>query len=251
MRPGGIPTLGRLLDFFLPPACLGCGGRIPLERAEALVCQACLTRLRPLPSPSCPRCSHPLGTARSPGRPCSECHGWSPVLRGARSAVVLEGPAHALVHALKYDGWRGLSAPMASLMSRVLPRGPQGPGEPVLVPVPTTAARARRRGYNQAAALAQALSASTGVPCLEALIRVGPGRTQVSLHPHERRANVEGAFQPLPRVSERLRGRRVLLVDDVLTTGATGEAAARALERAGASDVWLVTFARAVPHRLS
>lgn len=119
----------------------------------------------------------------------------------------------------------------------------------VVVPVPTTRARLRRRGYNQAERLARVVARETRRPLLEPLVRTGRSRTQVSLHPTERRANVEKVFQAHPSRSRTLRESRVLLIDDVLTTGATGGAAARALQAAGARSVTLLTFARALPFR--
>lgn len=119
----------------------------------------------------------------------------------------------------------------------------------MVVPVPTTRARRRRRGYNQAAVLARALSEMLERPFRSALRRRRAGRTQVALQPLERGRNVRRAFTLRDRSARRLPGRTVLLVDDVLTTGATAAAAARTLGRAGVADVTVVTFARALPFR--
>ncbi len=192
----------------------------------------------------------PVGTGRtSTSASCQECADWPTILRGARSAVPLVPPADRLVHALKYEGWRELSDLMARRMSRI----PLPDGVPwhraVLVPVPTTRSRRRSRGYNQADALARALSRTVGRPRVRALRRRPGGRTQVALHPDQRRANVSNAFSARPKAGDRIRGRPVLLVDDVLTTGATATAAARVLEGAGAEGVVALTFARALPYR--
>lgn len=130
-------------------------------------------------------------------------------------------------------------------MLRLEPPEPGGQAA-LVVPVPTTRRRLKERGYNQAGLIAGRLAARTGRKLVRALAREGDARTQVSLRPTERRANVRGAFDLGPE-AQRIRGRHVLLVDDVLTTGATASAAASALERAGATGVSLVTFARAVP----
>jgi ComF family protein len=116
-----------------------------------------------------------------------------------------------------------------------------------LVPVPTTPRRLRVRGYNQAERLARALSPRLRLPVLEALARREGGKSQVSLDPVERRANVRSAFHLLPDRAGGLRGKEVVLVDDVLTTGATALAVTETLIEGGASGVHLLTFARALP----
>ena len=156
----------------------------------------------------------------------------------------MEPPADALVHALKYGGWRELADPMAERMASRCGI----PGR-VVVPVPTTAGRAKMRGYNQAALLASAYARALSAPLVQALVRVRDGPSQISLPPDQRRSNVEGAFDVWPEARADIEGRDVTLIDDVLTTGATAGAAALALERAGASGVLVVTFARALPGR--
>ena len=118
-----------------------------------------------------------------------------------------------------------------------------------VVPVPTTRTRRRRRGYNQAAELASVVAEALDLELVPALRRRAGGRTQVSLQPVERNRNVRRAFSARDPEGVRVRGRSVLLVDDVLTTGATATAAARALQSAGARGVRLLTFARSVPYR--
>lgn len=237
--------LGRLL---LPPRCLGCRGPVPVE-SEALVCAGCRGRFLEAPWPRCPRCHFPRGTGRVESEDCLACRDWPPALVAARWAVVLEPPADALVHGLKYEGWRRLAAPMARRMSRISRPSP-GVGSPLVVPVPTTRARRRKRGYNQARLLAEAYAADRGEP-LALLLERRQDRarqvTQVSLHPDERRANVREAFRVRPGTEASCRDRWVVLVDDVLTTGATAGAAAETLERAGCTGVVVVTFARALP----
>jgi len=175
------------------------------------------------------------------------CRAWPEALSFARHAHVLAHPADALVHALKYEGWAELAGEMGRAMARVpLPHPPAGPPR-LVVPVPTTAARVRRRGYNQALLLARAVAEGAGLDLSEALIRTRGGATQVALHPSQRRANVRGVFAAREEETPRLRGAHVLLVDDVLTTGATAGAAALELARAGAEATTLLTFARALP----
>lgn len=230
-----------------------------------MVCAPCLARLRRPRLPGCPRCAHPLGTGAVAGSDCLACRAWPDVLLSARAAVVLEPPADALVHALKYDGWRGLAATLARRMAGAGPpatggnvpelgsRRPDEDGidlDPVLVPVPTTPGRRRKRGYDQAVLLAGELAVAWNLPVAEPLCRTVETPSQISLHPSQRRANVKGVFALREETSgASVQDRIVILVDDVLTTGATASAAARALEPASVRGVTLVAFARALPEQ--
>lgn len=158
--------------------------------------------------------------------------------------MILDEVSGALVHALKYRGWRELAGLMAG---RMAPFIPQGLMDPLLVPIPTTPWRQRMRGYNQAFLLAEALAREVGLP-LECAIHREAGGTQVRLGPRQRQANVRNAFSLTRPSGSRIRGRDVILIDDVLTTGATGVSAARTLERGFVSSVSLLTFARALPY---
>lgn len=156
---------------------------------------------------------------------------------------MLAPPVDDLVHALKYEGWPEL----ADLMGRELSRVglPEADRSSVVVPVPTTAERRRRRGYNQAELLAESFARHAGRSVRRALERRAEGRSQTTLSPAERRENVRGVFAPAP--SGGVAGERVLLVDDVLTTGSTAAEAATTLRGMGAAHVTLVAFARALP----
>jgi ComF family protein len=168
-------------------------------------------------------------------------------LGAARFAYVLAHPADDLVHALKYEGWPELASMMGRDLARLdLPAGTFD-GPCVVVPVPTTARRKRSRGYNQAELLAANVAGPLGVPLCRALVRVSEGRSQTALTPTERRENVRGVFAPEGPTDPRVVGARVLLVDDVLTTGATASEAASALVAMGARAVTLLAFARALP----
>ena len=236
------------LDFFLPSACLGCRDHLALERTSELVCGRCRTRLRELPWPRCDRCGYPLGSRAARGTACLECRDWDGELTGARSAVVLRPPADDLVHGLKYGGWAELAVFMGRRMARSAVPPPLATGPYLVVPVPTTRRRMRSRGYNQAHLLASAVADEVDRPLLEALERHEGGATQVGLHPAQRRANVKKAFAVRDDAVAVLSGARVLLVDDVLTTGATATVTARVLVQAGAVEVFLSTFARACPY---
>jgi ComF family protein len=155
------------------------------------------------------------------------------------------------VHALKYEGWRELAREMGASMAGVVAPTFRTVAEPppVVVYVPTTRERERHRGYNQAELLARSLAGCLRLQVVPALIRTRGGATQVSLHPSQRRANVKGVFRARDDAVGRVRNARVILVDDVLTTGATAGAAAAELARMEASEVTLVTYARALPFR--
>ncbi|HSH44784.1 MAG TPA: ComF family protein [Longimicrobiales bacterium] len=232
------------ISLVLAPRCLGCGRGT--RDPEALVCGRCRSRLHAPPAPICRRCGMPrLRTGRDPGPRCQECLEWPVGLRSARSACLLHHPADALVHQLKYRGWRGLAHWMGEVMAGVpLPADVKEEAR-VVVPVPTTALRLRERGYNQAGLLAASLAEHSGRTLLPALRRGAGSSSQTALQPVARAANVAGAFHPAEGVADRVAGRHLLLVDDVLTTGATVIACAEALVGAGARCVSVLTFARA------
>jgi ComF family protein len=244
-----IPFLHALFDLLLAPVCLGCDGAIDPRADARLVCVRCRSRLRALPAPSCERCGAPRRvTGRSATEACAECTNWPDALTAARSACLLLAPADRLVHQLKYRGWPALAAPMAERMRST--RLPERMRDARLcVPVPTTDARQRERGYNQAALLAAAFANVTGRCVAHALVRGGAARSQTTLQPLARTANVAGAFRIRERSRPDMVGADVILVDDVLTTGATASECAAVLDGAGARTVSLITFARAIDAR--
>lgn len=245
----------KLVDLLLPPGCLGCGGWMGPDPGARLLCPGCAARLRAPEPPLCPRCGLPHAGGPAAPTPCPSCADWPSSLRTARAAVVLRPPADDLVHAVKYGGWpegvEEMARAMEPLLAHLGPEsGDKGPGGPVraLVPIPTTPGRLRRRGYNQAERLALALAARGLGEVVPALRRPREAGSQVALHRGDRMANVHGAFVLDPPAFSRLEGRpMVVLVDDVLTTGATASAATLALEAGGLASVHLVTFGRALP----
>ncbi|MEO6067165.1 MAG: ComF family protein [Gemmatimonadales bacterium] len=217
--------------WLLPAECLLCHGAA--GAADALICDLCRRRWRPVTSPWCARCGQPAVD----DLPCRLCAEWPEALACTRSAVWLDEGARGAVHALKYSGWWRVTAQLAQAMSALEPLA-KGV---ILVPVPLAPKRLATRGYNQAERLAAALGRLTGLEVVDAaLARRRETPTQTALTPEGRRANMAGAF-----AGEGVRGRTVVLVDDVLTTGATLGACAEALRVAGAARVDAVTFARA------
>ena len=240
--------LGRaLLDLVFAPICLGCDGPIAPGDAARLICRRCRARLPVPPAPLCARCGAPrLRTGRQERElSCRECERWPPAVRAARSACLLLPPADRVVHQLKYRGWWALAQPMAERMAAVaLPPDVVAEAR-VVVPVPTTAARRRERGYNQAELLARGYAKRTGRQLLRALERSTGASSQTSLQPAQRAANVSSAFRLAAGVERGLLAAHIILVDDVLTTGATAGECTRVLVAAGARAVSIVTFARA------
>ena len=236
--------LAGLVDLVLAPRCLGCGGGA--GAGNGLVCGRCRSRLAPPPSPLCPRCGFPrLRTGRDPGPTCQECGGWPTGLTSARSAFLLQEPADTLVYQLKYRGWHGLGEFMGRRMADVRLPPDVAREAALVVPVPTTSLRIRSRGYNQAEVLAGAVAEATGRTVICGLERAVGASSQIALQPAARQANVAGAFALAAGAELDVTGEHLLLVDDVLTTGATVTACARTLVDAGARCVSVLTFARA------
>ena len=178
---------------------------------------------------------------------CKWCELLPPFVRAARSVCWIPGRTGApIVHALKYGGWNAVAEGMAERMARLSWPHDVIHERAALVPVPLASVRERERGYNQSILLARALAARWELPVSSnALERVRATRTQTRLTPDERRGNVSGAFR-VPEVgAARLRGTHLVLVDDVITTGATLAACAAVLFGAGARVISLVTFGRA------
>lgn len=237
-------AIGALERFVLPNACVACDRLIEANTPDELVCAVCCARLRSL-SGGCARCYQPL----PPVGPCRFCIRWSGALRWVRSAVWLGREAREIIHHLKYHDLPALADAAAREIARRVPR----PAPSRLVPVALGAKRLRERGFNQAALLAEALGGRWSLPVAHGVLtRIHDAPSQTVLTPEERTANVAGAFEaaaPSPSTPRALR-TAVILIDDVLTTGATVAAAAEALAAAGWRGIGAITFARARPYAL-
>lgn len=227
------------LDCCLPRTCAACGSPLPPGHAHA-ACGRCLAAIRPPSPPWCPRCGLPLPHA---GAPCPDCRRHPPAFGIARAAGVYRGddtalnPLGALVRALKYHGRREVAPTLGALLADRWPYD----ADVVLVPVPACRRRLQERRVDHALLLARALARRRRLPlAADVLRRVRATAVQAGLDAVSRRRNLAGAFAVVrPGV---VRGRHVVVVDDVLTTGATADLCARALLAAGARrvDVWVV-----------
>ncbi len=230
------------LDFGLPPLCPACRG---LVGDDGGLCATCWSRLSFIARPFCERLGTPFGYDPGPGVLSTEAVANPPAFCRARAAVRYDDVASALVHALKYGDRLDLAPTMGRWMARAGRELTEGAD--ALVPVPLHWRRLWTRRFNQAAALARVISQASAVPVLDdALKRMRATPQQVGLNRADRATNVQGAFQVPDERSAAVAGRRLVLVDDVLTSGATVDACARALLRAGAAQVDVVVFARVV-----
>jgi len=230
------------LDMALPPLCPSC--RDPLGDGAGL-CPSCWSKLAPIEPPYCARLGIPFTYDPGPGLLSMEAIANPPAYDRARAAVRYDDIARALVHGFKYrDGLH-----LAPMMGRWMARAGREllAGADALVPVPLHWRRLWARRFNQSAALAGVISKQSGVPVQYAsLARVRATSQQVGLNKTERTENVQGAFQVAAAQKADIAGKRLILVDDVLTSGATVQACTRALLRSGAAHVDVLVFARVV-----
>jgi ComF family protein len=219
------------IDLLFPPRCVIC------NKFSEFICETCADLLpRALP----PRCSVCWEPTISPTR-CQRCLNEPRSFIAARSSFIYRDRARTIVHTFKYSYVSALARPMASLMAEALVEN--FPRTAVLVPVPLSTRRERVRGYNQAKLLASELNRITGHPLGEkALVRVRSTSPQVRQDAVSRHANMRGAFKAREAILPA--GASVVLIDDVITSGATVEACAQALREIGISDVFALAFAR-------
>jgi ComF family protein len=228
------------IDLLLPPRCAACG---TIVDAQGSFCVRCFAALPFITAPMCASCGLPFETPQPDGALCGACLATPPRFT-ARAALAYDGPAREVVLRLKHGDRAHLAADMAAHLRRA---AGELPDEALIVPVPLHRWRLWKRGYNQAAELAKALAAATRTPLLvDALVRRRATRSSQGLNPAERRRNLAGAIRLARRAKPLIADKCIILVDDVLTTGATADACARVLRRGGAASVRLVTLARVV-----
>ena len=235
--------LRALVDLVHPPACIACGAGLISPHA---LCPACWRTMPFIERPFCERLGRPLPVDFGVPMLSPAALAEPPGFDRARAVVRYEGPGRELVHRLKYRDGLHLVPAMSAWMARA---GAELVADAdILVPVPLHRFRLWRRRFNQAASLARPIAERASRPLLtDVLRRVRSTAPQPGLTRKERAANLHQAFAVKGRNAERIRGARVLLVDDVLTTGATAEACTRALRTAGAARVDLLVFACVVP----
>jgi ComF family protein len=242
----------RLLDLLLPPRCLKCGTQVEQQGA---LCPGCWKDLTFLSAPLCARCGYPFEFEPFEFEPvefekahdslCAQCIRRPPAFGRARAVFRYDDASRGLVLSFKHRDRTDAASAFGAWLARA--GAPLLADADLIMPVPLHWLRLFRRRYNQAALLAGALSRASGRPAVyDALIRSRPTPSQGGLGREARRRNVRGAFRVRPGRAAALAGRRILLVDDVLTTGATAEECARALYGAGAAAVDLLTLARVV-----
>lgn len=234
--------LGHVVGLVYPPSCVSC--RAATSEAQGL-CAQCWSGIGFIERPYCERLGTPFEVDLGPGLISPAAIAEPPAFARARAACRFDGTARELVHRLKYGDRLELALVLGRVMAQA---GRELTAEcDLIVPVPLHRFRLWTRRFNQAAALAAVVARRSGLPCeRQALTRVKRTKQQVGLTRAQRAENLQGAFKVTAAMRPRVEGRRILLVDDVLTTGSTANAAARALLRAGASTVDVLSFARVV-----
>ena len=222
-------VIGPLLDLVLPLSCAVCG------REGSLLCEGCEPSLPKLEQPYCSVCAWPDRTGV-----CSRCESSRPAMDGISAPYLFEGPVRDLAHGFKYRGVRAAAPTLGGLLARHLRASSMAAD--VVVPVPLHRSSERERGYNQSELMARVVAADADLPFGRRLLRrVRKTAPQIAMAGYEdRRRNIEGAFE----CRDDLDGQRVLLIDDVVTTGSTMSACAEALKAVGARSVWGLALAR-------
>jgi ComF family protein len=236
--------LAGLIELFFPAACPLCGVLLGADKSAPFCC-ACLSGMPPVLSPYCPRCQLPYPAVTGTDHLCQICLLEPPLFAGVTSVALYEDRLRLAVQRFKYQGAFTLDRPLGRLLADALEAGGTDSRPDLLVPVPLHVSRLRQRGYNQSLLLARVLGRLWRLPVLfRLLVRTRPTVPQQGLKAVERRRNLKGAFL----ASRPLAGESVLLVDDVMTTGATARECSRVLLEAGAGRVAVAVLGRARLH---
>ena len=226
----GWQAWNRFIDLLFPPRCGGC------QTAGSLWCAACRAAAQPIEPPWCEKCGEPFVTDRL----CANCRNHPLVIEKIRSVALFDGVLRQAIHRFKYERLSGLAEPFGNMLADYWQASQLSADW--LIPVPLHPSRERDRGYNQSELLARYLARRVDVPVSgKGLRRTRATAVQMTLNAAERRQNVAGAFEC---VEVRVRGARVVIIDDVGTTGATLDACAQAVLKAGAVSVMGLTLAR-------
>jgi len=234
-----------LLNLIFPLVCPICNTLLGSKGKNSIICADCCKAIRPVHPPYCPRCGLPYPSGDEKGHLCALCLKERRYFEVHRTCALYEGALKEAIHRFKYGGVFPLVKVFGDLLHpafRDLTRDYQAD---LLIPVPLHIRRLRERGFNQALLLVKELSKRTGIPYAErALKKIKDTPFQITLKKRERRKNLTRAFQVRDR--EAIKGKAVMLVDDVYTTGATVNECSRALRMAGAERVAVLTVARAL-----
>ncbi|MBI1739143.1 MAG: ComF family protein [Acidobacteria bacterium] len=241
-------ALDALASLVFPAPCRICEGTLTTA-SRIPICSACLDSLQPLAGPACHKCGRPFVSAVAVAAPQPLCHLCRRDVYNfdlARSFAAYNDAMVRAIVLLKYHEVTPLGAWFAARLAEMVARDPEALAADVVVPVPLHVSRLRERGYNQAELIAQPLAKRLGLPLRSyLLVRTRPRPEKLKLTRQERWRTVRGAYAM--RTDAKIDKLRVLLVDDVLTTGATVDSCAQALRRAGASRVVALTVARVAP----
>ncbi len=236
--------LRAFLDIVFPPRCHACKAFIP-DAGPLHLCAPCLESCERIRSPLCTRCGAPFLTAGGDDHLCGDCITSPPCFTSARAAARFTGPVRELIHRFKYNRRVQLCRPLGLLAAGQLRSFAEAAAADLLIPVPLHEKRLRHREFNQALLLGEVLGRQWRLPVSRGnLRRIRWTEPQINLSASERIANVRGAFAVAEPAL--LREKRIILVDDVYTTGSTVAECSRILIRADAAEVHVVTIARAV-----
>ncbi|HEX2749784.1 MAG TPA: ComF family protein [Verrucomicrobiales bacterium] len=233
-----------LLDLVYPLRCPACTATLPEGAEPGAFCAACEQELQPIEPPFCERCAEPFQGEFSGLFTCPNCSGRKVAFEFAVCLWLSRGPVREVVHRLKYGRIASMRLPLARLMLPALNDARLAGGDWLMVPVPLHSRKLRERRFNQSAEIARTLHRLSGTPFHEALRRTRYTSSQAALDRDERLQNLRGAFTVYRRAVPRITGRRILLIDDVFTTGATAHECAATLRKHGAAEVVVLTAAR-------
>ena len=232
-------ALRPLVDLVLPPRCPGCG---VLVEDDLQFCPECWNALRFISDPSCTSCGKPFSEGRDADLVCAECLADPPLHDGIKAAVLYDDLSRSIVLKLKHSGKIGLARLVARHLQRHIP---EDKADLVLIPVPLHRWRLWRRGFNQSILIARELARPHGLTVEnDVLRRIRATPPLKGMTRKQRGLAVRGVFDIPKDRRERIRGRHVLLIDDVYTTGATSRACVRLLKQAGAASVTIFCWAR-------
>lgn len=227
------------MGLIFPPSCAACGKLLVHERTGDLLCRQCLAGIEPVGSPVCTVCGIPFVSSAGQDHICGRCMKNRPCFHSSRSLFIYSGTVRKLIHRTKFHGDGYAMKALCRISARAM-KTAELPQVDMIIPVPLHVSRLRARGFNQAASMAKRLFPAKTVN-VDLLSRIRLTVPQMNLSASERHANVKGAFGV---VHGQAGGKRLLVFDDIFTTGSTVDSAVQALERSGARRVDVFTLAR-------